>query len=305
MLLSRGNIMAITSVPILESLSMGIGGGSIRYLVTGITAGTWEQMVYQATQAPGIPSKNTPIMNGLKVMDYPRVVSVSGNTTATVEVAVGKDDDGGGLDTNEIQISYDTSVIDVTTQLDYSGKAILTHYLPGQTGRRATISRDNFNQCVPDKGFAVCQGGEVTKRDPVDVLRMVRFEDKPEFVIDKRDEFIGHTNNKSFWGKAKGAWLMTRMSVNFSVLDGELALPFSVTYEWQSKLDGWDNVAWYKIKETGNPPKDAEDFKPNEKTPRIKMIDREGLNQNFYNGYTVVRVQGHVDFDTLELPKIR
>ena len=98
---------------------------------------------------------------------------------------------------------------------------------------------------------------------------------------------------------------MTRMSVNFSVLDGELALPFSVTYEWQSKLDGWDNVAWYKIKETGNPPKDAEDFKPNEKTPRIKMIDREGLNQNFYNGYTVVRVQGHVDFDTLELPKIR
>jgi hypothetical protein len=284
---------------------MGLSGGSIRYLVKGMTVGTWEQMVSQATQAPGIPPKNAPMLGGLKVMEHPRVVSVSGSTTATVEVTVGKEDDGGGLDTNEIQISYDTSVIDMQTQLDYSGKAILTHYLPGQAGRRATIERDNFNQCVPDKGFAVCQGGEVSKREPVDVLRMVRFETEPEFVIDKRDEFVGHTNKKKFWGKDKGAWLMTRMSVNFSVIDGELALPFAVTYEWQSKLDGWDKVAWYKIKESGNPPADAESFKPEPKTPRIAMIDREGLNQNFYNGYTLVRVQGSADFDTLELPKIR
>lgn len=291
---------------VIEGLNIGRSGGTVRFKVKDIEADTWADMVSKATSAPNIPQKNSPVLPGLVVLDHPRVVEVPGSSTAVVEINVGKKDDdggGGGLDVDEVKISYDTTVTEVQTQLDLSGKAIRVFYVPGKADKNA-VQINGYHQHSPGHGYAPMQGGQVAKREPVDVLRMERFEDTHDFIVNHRDDYLGHTNKKKFWGKDAGAWLMTRMAVSLSVVKGKLTRPFPVTYEWQSRQDGWAGVSFYKVKETGNPPADADFFKINARSPRIRLEQRN-RHQDFYNGYTVVRVQGFADMEKLGLPKLK
>jgi hypothetical protein len=274
-----------------------IDGGSLTYYVDGLD-GTTADIMYQACAAAGVPQRNDLFGVGLKIISGPRVSQMVGNFAALVEVGIGRDENqapGGGASQGSIELT--TRLVEERTMLDASGKAIEVRFDADRIGENVNPS---LNTQTTVDGVAtitesITQAGEVTRRVPLTVLRVTR--NQTVLPINEQYRHVGTVNSANFFLFPPEYWLCAEISASSS--DGQRT--WDVTREFWGNQYGWLQGIGYRLEDGRMAPVSPSPIlQP--VPPKLRLETSGGLpvpgkpDQRWFNGFTLVRVQGTSDF---------